>query len=597
MITQQYIEKLKALGFEHIDVLDFEYKQIDGNPPKPVCIVIKDLFTEKTIKEWLVNKKFKYPHPIQKTLFVCHWAVAEVSCLIELGIDKPRAVFDTFIEEKKMFNGILRGFGLVDVCERHGIKGVMSHEKKEIWRKYIADNYPNYTTEDEAGIMGYCEEDVVTTEKLFLSQLDKLTKKDNNFNRIISQACFHGKAMGYCAQVEANGIHIDHKLFKDFRANFEKIKKLEIEEINKLCNVFDGDTFNQKKFEEFLKKEQLYKRWPKTPTGKPKTDDRTFYRFQHIPKIFALKNSLFIINSQKLKGYQLGEDNRSRSRLNMFGQLTGRTNVSTATNPFGAPRMMRTMIHPDEDSAYGYFDFKAQEPNVMAALSQDKNMLAAVDSPDPYLYVAKFVKAVPEYATKKSHPVERERYKVSYLAIAYDQTPYGLSAKLGVSLAKATFIHSNILNAFKDYKFWIKGVKVNAGRRGFFETKYGWKYHLNDESKVNPKRLSNYPIQANGGEVLRMAMIDVMEGGFDKNLSMIIHDALLLHIPRKNLAASVRKIKSLMEKAAEKVIGRKISVDTKIIRKHFYQEDEHQKRWDMLYGKYLKAKECTNIGQ
>ena len=597
MITQQYIEKLKALGFEHIDVLDFEYKQTDGNPPKPVCIVIKDLFTEKTIKEWLVNKKFKYPHPIQKTLFVCHWAVAEVSCLIELGIDKPRAVFDTFIEEKKMFNGILRGFGLVDVCERHGIKGVMSHEKKEIWRKYIMDNYPNYTTEDEAGIMGYCEEDVVTTEKLFLSQLDKLTKKDNNFNRIISQACFHGKAMGYCAQVEANGIHIDHKLFKDFRANFEKIKKLEIEEINKLCNVFDGDTFNQKKFEEFLKKEQLYKRWPKTPTGKPKTDDRTFYRFQHIPKIFALKNSLFIINSQKLKGYQLGEDNRSRSRLNMFGQLTGRTNVSTATNPFGAPRMMRTMIHPDEDSVYGYFDFKAQEPNVMAALSQDKNMLAAVDSPDPYLYVAKFVKAVPEYATKKSHPVERERYKVSYLAIAYDQTPYGLSAKLGVSLAKATFIHSNILNAFKDYKFWIKGVKVNAGRRGFFETKYGWKYHLNDESKVNPKRLSNYPIQANGGEVLRMAMIDVMEGGFDKNLSMIIHDALLLHIPRKNLAASVRKIKSLMEKAAEKVIGRKITVDTKIIRKHFYQEDEHQKRWDMLYGKYLKAKECTNIGQ
>ena len=31
MITQQYIEKLKALGFEHVDVLDFEYKQTDHN--------------------------------------------------------------------------------------------------------------------------------------------------------------------------------------------------------------------------------------------------------------------------------------------------------------------------------------------------------------------------------------------------------------------------------------------------------------------------------------------------------------------------------------------------------------------------------------
>ena len=65
----------------------------------------------------------------------------------------------------------------------------------------------------------------------------------------------------------------------------------------------------------------------------------------------------------------------------------------------------------------------------------------------------------------------------------------------------AFFIHSNIKNVFKDYGIWIRGLKANAGRRGFFETKYGWKYHFNDESKINPKRLSNYPIQANGGEV------------------------------------------------------------------------------------------------
>ena len=597
MITKQRIKQFKELGFEHVDVLDFEFKQIDGNPPKPVCIVIKDLITGITTKEWLVNKKFKYPHPIPKTLFVCQWAVAEVSCLIELGIEKPRAVFDTFIEEKKMFNGISKGFGLLDVCKRHGIKGVMSEDKKEWFRNTVIKNYPNYSEEDKTGILDYCEEDVVTTEKLFLSQLDLLTANENNFHKIISQACFHGRAMGYCAQVEANGIYIDHVLYKDFRANFEKIKQLEIEEINKLCDVYDGDSFNHKKFEEFLKRENIYKKWPKTPTGKAKTDDRTFYRFQHIPKIFALKNSHFIINSQKLKGYRLGEDNRSRSPLNMFQQLTGRTNVSTATNPFGAPRFMRTFIHPDEDSSYVYFDFKGQEPNIMAALSQDKNMLAAVNSPDPYLFLAKLVRAVPQDAIRKNYEKAREMYKVSYLAIAYDQTPYGLSAKLGVSLADATFIHSNIKNVFKDYGIWIRGLKANAGRRGFFETKYGWKYHFNDESKINPKRLSNYPIQANGGEVLRMAMIDVMENGFDKNVSMIVHDALLIHLPRKNLAANIRKIKSLMEKASKKVIGREITVDTKIIRRHFHQESEHRDRWNMLYGKYLKAKECTNIGQ
>ena len=598
MIPQKYIDQLKMEGFKHADCLDFEYSQTDGNPPKPVCVVIKDLFTGITTKEWLIGKKFKYPHPIQQTLFICHWAVAEVSCLIELGIEKPRAVFDTFIEEKKLFNGWLTGFSLLAACERHNIKGVMSEDKKDWYRNTIIKNYPNYAKEDETGILDYCEEDVITTEKLFVSQLNLLTSKEKNFHKIISQACFHGKAMGYCAQVEANGIPVDHKLFKDFTANFDKIKKLEIEEINKICNVFDGDTFSQSKFETFLKEENLYDKWPKTEKSRrPKTDDRTFYRFQHNPKIFALKNALFIIGSQKLKGYQLGEDNRSRSRLNMFGQLTGRTNVSTATSPFGAPRFMRTMIHPDKDYVVAYLDFKAQEPNVMAALSQDKTMLAAVDSPDPYLYVAKFVKAVPQNAMRKDFEKEREMYKVSYLAIAYEQTPYGLSAKLGVSLANATFIHANIKEAFKIYGKWIKGLKANAGRRGYFETKYGWKYHFNDTNKLNPKRLSNFPIQANGGEVLRMAMIDVMEGGFDKNVSMIVHDALLLHLPVKNLDTNIEKIKTLMEEAAEKVIGRKIAVDTKIIRGHYEQEKEHKEKWNTLYQKYLTVKECTDIGQ
>ena len=94
-----------------------------------------------------------------------------------------------------------------------------------------------------------------------------------------------------------------------------------------------------------------------------------------------------------------------------------------------------------------------------------------------------------------------------------------------------------------------------------------------------------------------MAMIDVMEGGFDKNVSMTVHDALLLHLPIKNLDANIEKIKTLMEKASEKVIGRKITVDTKIIKGHYEQEKEHKEKWNTLYQKYLTVKECTDNGQ
>ena len=52
-----------------------------------------------------------------------------------------------------------------------------------------------------------------------------------------------------------------------------------------------------------------------------------------------------------------------------------------------------------------------------------------------------------------------------------------------------------------------------------------------------------------------------------------------------------------MEEAAEKVIGRKIAVDTKIIKGHYEQEKEHKEKWNTLYQKYLKVKECTDNGQ
>ena len=30
--------------------------------------------------------------------------------------------------------------------------------------------------------------------------------------------------------------------------------------------------------------------------------------------------------------------------------------------------------------------------------------------------------------------------------------------------------------------------------QGFYETKYGWKYHITSEEKTNPRRLTNWPI-------------------------------------------------------------------------------------------------------
>jgi len=381
-------------------------------------------------------------------------------------------------------------------------------------------------------------------------------------------------------------------LYNDLDKYYDEVREQEIKELENVFDVYELGKFSHKKFEAALLKEKLLHRWPRSEKGRLKTDDRTFYRFSAVnEKIAAFRNSKFIIESRTLKGFCVGKDGRSRAPLNLFGQITGRTNVSTAINPFGAPRRMRTIIGTDKDHYLVYADWKSQEAVVQAYLSQDKNMIAAINSGDPYLYTAKKVGAVHKDAVRKNVEKERELYKQSFLAIGYGQTPYGLKNKLGISLPNATFIHSQIVRTYNVFQEWSKNIIAKANQRGYFITKYGWKYWLSDREIANPRRLTNWPIQSHGSEILRRAMIDLDERNFE--ISMIIHDAVLIHCKRKDwrqMRKDIAEIKQVMSDAAEKVIGAPIGVDTEIIKESYVQKKDDKKRWEQLYEKLIKAK-------
>ena len=583
-------------NFKNVVVYDYEFKITDGNPPSPVCVVYKELHSQKIIKQWLLDEVPRSPFSCSDTLFIAHFSNAEVGCDIANGYEKPKYIWDTFVEEKKLENGrIKKGFGLLETCQRYGINEIMNADKKRYWRDFIINNYPNYPEEDKTGILDYCLEDVLLTEKLFLKQCERLELLDDNFMRVLQQAIFHGRSKGIEAQIYANGIPLNLQLYNDLKENYEAVRELEIEELNKVFDVYEYGKFSHKKFEKELIRIGLYKRWPKSETGRLKTDDRTIYRFQEVcPEIMAFRNSKFIIEARTLKGFSVGNDGRSRAPLNLFGQITGRTNVSTAINPFGAPRRMRTIIGTDDKHILVYADWKSQEAVIQAHLSKDKNMIGAVNSGDPYLFTAKGVGAVPEFATKKTHGKERELYKQSFLAIGYGQTPFGLMNKLNMTLPNATFIHSQIVNYYKVFQDWSKSIIAKAMQRGYFLTKYGWKYWISPNEKINPRRLINWPIQSHGSEILRRAIIDLDEEGFE--ISMIIHDAVLIHMKRKGSAKNIKKLKTIMSDAAEKVIGAAIPVDTNIIRKQFNQDGEHKERWEKLYEKleWTKNKQVSN---
>ena len=580
--------------FKHILVWDFEFSQEPGHNPKPVCVTIKDLTTGEVRCSWLVNNKFSFPYPLDQSLLIGHYISAEVSCLLELGYQVPKYLYDTYVEELKFYNGLKNsGYGLIDSCKRYGIKTI-SHEIKDAKRDIIIKNYPNYTPEQIEEIKEYNLSDVLVNEKLFMAQIFQVEVRKKNYRQWLTQALFHGRSMGICAKIERNGIPINMKLHNDLAENYGAVRELEMQEINKKCGVelYVNGIEKQNKFVELLKKEGIYDQWPKTKTGKPATDDRTLYRWQNVnEKILFYRNSKFIIEAKKLKGVCLGPDNRSRCNLSMFGQITGRTNVSTTLNPFGAPRRMRNLIGTDNKHCLVYADWKSQEACIQAALSKDPKMVKAVNSGDPYMWTAISLKAAPPGSKKKTHNKTREIYKQTFLATAYRQTPIGLNAKLENTMSEAYFIHGQLENLYNEYFKWNDGVIHEGTLRGYLKTIYGWQYHLTANDIVNPRTLANWPLQSHGSEILRRALIDLNEAGFE--ISMPIHDAVLIHMERKSpveMLRKIKKIKNIMSEAASQVIDWWIPVDVKIIRDQFYQESEHQKLWEELYEKVLKVK-------
>ena len=582
-------------NFNHILIFDYEFQQLPGETPDVVCLTVKDLVTGRTEQQWLVGRVQRVPFPVANSLLVGHYVSAEASCYLKQEPELPKLWFDTFVEELKFYSGLKNHrFGLIDCCNRYNIETI-SHVVKDQKRKVVMDNYPNYTEAEKAEILEYNLSDVEVNEKLFLAILKKAEQEKVDYKTFISQAIFHGRSKALCAKIYQNGIPINLKFHNDLETYYPDVRKAEMEELNKNLGIELYVDYKKKQsaFEELLKRENLYNNWPKTETGKCKSDDKTFYRFQDVnEKIKLIRNAAFIIDAKKLKGVCLGKDGRSRTDLKMFGQITGRTNVSTKESPFGAPRRMRNLIGTDENHYLIYCDWRSQEAVIQAQLSQDPKMLEAVGSGDPYMYTAIKTGAAPPGAKKKTHKKEREIYKQCFLALAYLQTAIGLKAKIKKTTSEAFYIHDQVTKLYRKYFEWIFGVIRESTLRGYFKTVYGWRFNLTSNETVNKRTLANWPLQSHGSEILRVAIIKLDELGFE--ISMPVHDAVLLHMKRKkfkDMRSEIKLVQKVMADSAAQVIGKKIPVDVKIIRDQYYQDDDNQYLWDDLYSKILKFKQ------
>src|SRR6516162_9830995 len=123
-----------GLPFREIWALDFEFVSETGARPVPVCMVARELSSNKLIRLWQDELGAAPPFSVDDdTLFVAYFASAEVGCFLELGWPVPVRIVDLYVEFRNATNGIplSGGYGLLSALSHHGIAAITAEQKSE----------------------------------------------------------------------------------------------------------------------------------------------------------------------------------------------------------------------------------------------------------------------------------------------------------------------------------------------------------------------------------------------------------------------------------------------------------------------------------
>jgi DNA polymerase I-like protein with 3'-5' exonuclease and polymerase domains len=210
-----------------------------------------------------------------------------------------------------------------------------------------------------------------------------------------------------------------------------------------------------------------------------------------------------------------------------------------------------------------YVDWSQQEFGIAAALSADPAMVAAYQTGDPYLAFAVQAGVAPGGATKESHKKVREQFKQCALGVLYGMGEDALAIRAGCSSAEARELLSLHRRTYPRYWRWSQAAVDHAMLRGFLQATFGWTVRTGPDTK--PRTLSNFPMQANGAEMLRLACIIAVESSV--RVCAPVHDALLIEATLQGLPAAVAATQEAMAAASRAVlVNLELRSDVKLVR-------------------------------
>ena len=429
--------------------------------------------------------------------------------------------------------------------------------EKDKMRDLIISAPKAYSEEEKRQILDYCLADVVFLPRILKGIKDEYKRLtgDKDFDTYYKEAKIRGRYSAHTAWMENHGYPIDFEKLKNFSKQVGSIIHDIQVEINSLFPSILPFKWNKKEARyswdqnitrAWIRKNHDVDRWAKTDSDQISLSLEAFQRFYNyahdyprdsfgaqMVRFLKLKQSLYGFSDSggKRKNFwdSVGADKRVRPYMNHYGAQSSRSQPAASGFMFLKPAWMRALVLPDEGKFMAGIDYGSQEFFVSALESQDQNMIDAYLSGDPYLFTAKIAGAIPENATKETHPRERDLFKATVLGISYLMTKYGLAIKLsqdtGVEWTEdqAQEKIDEFYNSYPDFQEWQRQLQIDYQSGEAIKLACGWIIWTDNE---NIRSVSNVPIQGNSASIMRKAVDLAVARGL--KVLFTLHDAIYI---------------------------------------------------------------------
>jgi DNA polymerase I len=576
--------------FRTVVVCDFEYELTggdynlrEGDLPRVLCMVAyvldEHLRHVRTVRLWRDDFGSAPPFDIgPDALFVAYSAWAELTCFMTLGWKFPWHVFDLHTAFLAASNVLLpydpdevrkrQKKGLSDACRAYGIEGWERIDKEAISKAIGEGRWREIGRE---GTFEYCEEDVKKTAELLLKVLCGQGQPHRlgwlppaRVEHVLHWSNYSSKAI---AKIQAKGMLIDVPLWNAVQEHKPAIIHALLRQLDPSYGTDnpiytpEGE-WSYSRFEQYLTLIDV-KAWPRLESGQLDISGDAFRMMYHVPGmegLHALRDSLGVILRAKLP---IGRDGRNRPSLFPFCTVTGRN--AHRRSLYNAHAGMRSFMITPPDVTMIYLDWRTQEVGIAAALFDDPNLKADYGGGDIYHALAHLCGLTQDpdpIRWKKGNPAMRQRMKPLQLAINYGMGVPSLAKGLDRHPLVASYIIER--HRRRHPRFW-EG-RENLVNRAMLDrqmqSEFGWPLYLS--SSPNKRTLYNFPMQANGAEMLRLAAWLLYEAGIIP--SMLIHDGILIELTDER---QIEQVIDIMRGAGSDVCGGfEIGVDVDQILRH-----------------------------